>query len=46
MQILEITRRTPALLTQLLDVWERSVRATHTFEQGGPYPLLYMRRAK
>ena len=31
MQILEITRRTPALLAQLLDVWERSVRATHTF---------------
>ena len=31
MQILEITRRTSALLAQLLDVWERSVRATHTF---------------
>ena len=34
MQILEITRRTPALLAQLLDVWERSVRATHTFLSG------------
>ena len=31
MTILECTDRTPALLAQLLDVWERSVRATHTF---------------
>ena len=31
MKILECTDRTPALLAQLLDVWERSVRATHTF---------------
>ena len=26
-----LTARTPALLAQLLDVWERSVRATHAF---------------
>ena len=31
MKILECTDRTPALLAQLLDVWERSVRATHAF---------------
>ena len=31
MNILEPAARTPALLAQLLDVWERSVRATHTF---------------
>ena len=31
MNILEPTARTSALLAQLLDVWERSVRATHTF---------------
>ena len=31
MDILELTGRTPALLAQLLDVWEGSVRATHHF---------------
>lgn len=31
MQIMEVTHRTPALLHQLLSVWEDSVRATHTF---------------
>ena len=30
-QIFEITERTPELLSALLTVWERSVRATHTF---------------
>ena len=45
----------PALVRQLLDIWDDSVRATHTFlseaeilrtdrdEEGGPYPLLYMK---
>ena len=31
MQIMEVTHRTPALLCQLLSVWEDSVRATHAF---------------
>ena len=31
MKILECTDRTHTLVAQLLDVWERSVRATHTF---------------
>ena len=31
MIITEISHRTPALLEQLLEIWERSVRATHTF---------------
>ena len=31
MKLVEITARTPALLQQLLTVWERSVRATHLF---------------
>lgn len=31
MQIAEVTSRTPALLSRLLTVWERSVRATHHF---------------
>ena len=30
-EITEITDRTPRLMDQLLEVWERSVRATHTF---------------
>lgn len=31
MIITEISHRTSALLEQLLEIWERSVRATHTF---------------
>ena len=31
MQSAEVTSRTPALLSRLLTVWERSVRATHHF---------------
>ena len=31
MRICEITERTPERLAELLAVWERSVRATHTF---------------
>lgn len=31
MKISEVTERTPLLTQQLLDVWERSVRATHLF---------------
>ena len=31
MRIYEITNRTPECLAELLAVWERSVRATHTF---------------
>ena len=30
-EITEITHRTPQLMEQLLEVWERSVRATHLF---------------
>ena len=30
-EITEITPRTPQLMEQLLEVWERSVRATHLF---------------
>ena len=30
-QIIEVTERTPELVDQLVGVWERSVRATHTF---------------
>ena len=30
-EITEITDRTPQLMDQLLEVWERSVRATHLF---------------
>lgn len=31
MKILELTERSPKMLSQLLEIWERSVRATHTF---------------
>ena len=31
MRVYEITERTPERLAELLAVWERSVRATHTF---------------
>ena len=31
MEIYEVQERTAALLTDLLDVWEKSVRATHRF---------------
>ncbi len=31
MEIIEISERTEPLISTLLDVWEKSVRATHTF---------------
>ena len=31
MKILEVVDRTPDLINQLLEVWEKSVRATHLF---------------
>ena len=31
MKILEVTDRTLDLINQLLEVWEKSVRATHLF---------------
>ncbi|BFL47600.1 GNAT family N-acetyltransferase [Lactonifactor longoviformis] len=31
MKIIEVTERTPLLIQQLLEIWERSVRATHLF---------------
>ena len=34
-EITEITDRTPQLMDQLLEVWERSVRATHLFLSAG-----------
>ena len=34
-EITEITDRTPQLIGQLLEVWERSVRATHLFLPAG-----------
>ena len=34
MKLVEYTRRSPDLITQLLTVWERSVKATHTFLSG------------
>lgn len=30
-EIIEVAERTPALIGQLVEVWERSVRATHAF---------------
>ena len=35
MKIIETANRTPTLLRQLLEVWERSVRATHLFLSDG-----------
>lgn len=35
MRIAELESRTPECLERLLEVWERSVRATHTFLSGG-----------
>ena len=35
MKIIETADRTPTLLRQLLEVWERSVRATHLFLSEG-----------
>ena len=35
MRIVELESRTPERLERLLEVWERSVRATHTFLSGG-----------
>ena len=34
-EITEVTQRTPQLIGQLLEVWERSVRATHLFLSAG-----------
>ena len=34
-EIAEATQRTPQLIGQLLEVWERSVRATHLFLSAG-----------
>ena len=34
MKLVEYTRRSPDLIAQLLTVWERSVKATHTFLSG------------
>ena len=34
-EIAEITDRPPQLVEQLLEVWERSVRATHLFLSAG-----------
>ena len=31
MEIIEVAERTPALIGRLVEVWERSVRATHAF---------------
>lgn len=35
MRMIELESRTPERLDRLLEVWERSVRATHTFLSGG-----------
>lgn len=35
MKIVEVNERTPALIEQLVDVWERSVKATHLFLSEG-----------
>ena len=34
-EITEVTDRPPQLMDQLLEVWERSVRATHLFLSAG-----------
>ena len=34
MKILEVADRTPDLINQLLEVWEKSVKATHLFLSG------------
>ncbi|MBS5046563.1 MAG: hypothetical protein KH006_01130 [Firmicutes bacterium] len=51
MRIYELETRPEPLLGRLVAVWERSVRATNDFlpdterdEEGGEYPLLYMRK--
>lgn len=51
MRIYELETRLEPLLGRLVAVWERSVRATNDFlpdaerdEEGGEYPLLYMRK--
>ncbi len=31
MRVVKVTERTPALIDRLVDVWERSVKATHLF---------------
>ena len=31
MTIIEVNKRTPTLINKLVDVWEDSVKATHTF---------------
>lgn len=40
MRIYELETRSEPLLGRLVAVWERSVRD----EEGGEYPLLYMRK--
>ena len=35
MRIVELESRTPECLDRLLEVWERSIKATHTFLSGG-----------
>ena len=35
MRIIELESRTPEKLDRLLEIWERSVRATHSFLSGG-----------
>ena len=46
-EITEITDRTPRLMDQLLEVWERSVRATHLFLSAGEIAEIktYVRQA-
>ena len=35
MKIIEITERNSAWIEKLLDIWETSVKATHSFLSGG-----------
>ena len=35
MEIIEITKRTPSLIEQLVVVWEKSIKATHLFLSAG-----------
>ena len=51
MRIYKLETRPAPLRGRLVAVWERSVRATNDFlpdierdEEGGEYPLLYMRK--
>ena len=48
MKIIEITERNSAWIEKLLDIWETSVKATHSFLSGGEIEAIkqYVPQAK